>query len=435
MYRGFHLGQTTRKRTDGSGNMDFLQMYRVRQVFPSRGLPAPGEAIKAALANSALEQNIKPGMKVGITAGSRGIRDIVPILRETTSYVKDLGGIPVLLAAMGSHGGGCPSGQRELLCSLGITEESVGAALICSSDYIIAGRAFYGEVYLNRCVLECDALIVVNRIRPHTSFHGNHESGLLKMLAVGLGGPPGAASLHRCRPELISRAVAEGGQTVLKVAPVVLGLAILEDAYKQTAKVAAICPEDFMSAEKSLLEEARQYLPGLPVEDLDVLIVDEIGKNISGTGMDTNVIGRLRIQGVPEPPSPRIKRILALDVAREANGNAYGIGLADFTTERLVSKLDRNSTYTNALASTFVQRAMIPMTLPNDREALLVCLNSLGLKSLREARLIRIQNTLQLSEILISETVFRDIANLPFILPLGQPESLQFSGDGNLLPF
>lgn len=222
---------------------------------------------------------------------------------------------------------------------------------------------------------------------------------------------------------------------MLKAAPVVLGLAILEDAYEQTAKVAAINPEDFVYAEKALLEEARSYLPRLPVDDLDILIVDEIGKNISGTGMDTNVIGRLRIQGAPEPASPRIKRIVVLDLTPETRGNAYGIGLADFTTKRLVAKFDRKSVYTNALTSTFIQRAMLPMVLPDDRAVLRACQKSLGLASLHEARIIRIKNTLHLSEILVSENVFRDISKLPFIQLLRQPSLLQFSREGYLLPF
>lgn len=222
---------------------------------------------------------------------------------------------------------------------------------------------------------------------------------------------------------------------MLKAAPVVLGLAILEDAYEQTAKVAAINPEDFVYAEKALLEEARSYLPRLPVDDLDILIVDEIGKNISGTGMDTNVIGRLRIQGAPEPASPRIKRIVVLDLTPETRGNAYGIGLADFTTERLVAKFDRKSVYTNALTSTFIQRAMLPMVLPDDRAVLRACQKSLGLASLHEARIIRIKNTLHLSEILVSENVFRVISKLPSIQLLRQPSLLQFSREGYLLPF
>lgn len=411
------------------------RMYKVRQIYTPRGLSGTGKAVLAALTGSTLGQKLESGMRVGITAGSRGICDMVLILREVAAYVKHLGGIPVLIAAMGSHGGGTPGGQRKLLRSLGITEVSTGASLICSGDYLVAGRAFYGDVYLNREVLECDAIIVVNRIKPHTSFHGDHESGLLKMLAVGLGGPPGAASLHSCRPGLLARAVAEGGQVVLKAAPVVLGLAILEDACERTAKVIAIDPEDFINAEKNLLEEARSYLPRLPVDDLDILIVDEIGKNISGTGMDTNVIGRLRIQGVPEPASPSIGRIVVLDLTPETMGNAYGIGLADFTTSRFAGKLDWESVYTNALTSTFIQRAMLPMVLPDDRAALGACQKSLGLAGLRGARIIRIHNTLNLSEILVSENILGDIAGSPFVQLPRQPQLLEFSSEGCLLPF
>lgn len=415
--------------------MNFLRMIKIRQDFPSLGIVELEKEIKKALITSNLNQVIRVGMRVGITVGSRGIKNIAPILKETVAYVRYLGGSPVMIASMGSHGGGTPAGQIKLLHSLGIAEENIGAPVVCSIDCVEIGQGAHGKIYLNLEALKCDAIIVVNRIKPHTSFHGDHESGLLKMLAVGLGGPPGAASLHRCRPRLLSQAVAETGLAVLKAAPVVLGLAILEDAHEQTCKIVPICPEKIYEEEKILLREARDYLPGLPVSDLDVLIVDWIGKNFSGTGMDTNVIGRLRIHDLPEPESPRINRIVVLDIAPEAHGNAYGIGLADFTTERLVSKLDRDSVYLNALTSTFVQRAMLPMTLPNDREAIKAAFLSLGTTFQEDAKVIRIHDTLHLSEMLVSENVFHELSNLPFIQDLGQWGELEFNSRGDLLPF
>lgn len=410
-------------------------LTKISQEFPRLGLPDVARSAIDTLADSNLRLNIRPGMRVGITAGSRGIRNIDIILREVALYVKFLGGLPLLLAAMGSHGGAEPAGQKKLLHSLGITEAAVGAPLVCSAECVAIGRAFFGEVYLNRSALDCDAIIVVNRVKPHTSFHGDHESGLLKMLAVGLGGPAGAASLHRCQPGLLSRAVAEAGQVVLQAAPVVLGLAILEDAYDDTRRLVAVEPSKFFGDEKKLLEEARGYLPGLPTSEVDILVVDEIGKNFSGTGMDTNVIGRLRIQGSEEPASPRVKRIVALDVAPAAHGNAYGIGLADFTTRRLVDKMDRKAVYLNALTSTFVQRAMIPMTLPSHREALEAAIKSLGEVSPAKCRVIRIHNTLHLAEMLVSGPVLQEVSALPHIKVIGPEEEIHFSGDGSLLPF
>lgn len=415
--------------------MDFPRMIKIRQLFPSLGLVNLKGEINKVLSGSALRMKINPGMRVGITAGSRGISNIDLILSELAAYIRLLGATPVLLAAMGSHGGGNAWGQRNLLNSLGLTQERIGAELVCSVDCAEIGIAFYGKVYLNRAALECHAIIVVNRIKPHTSFHGDHESGLIKMLAVGMGGPAGAASLHRCEPHLLSKAVAEGGKKVMDACPVVLGIAILEDAYEQTRKLVAIEPEDLFETEKHLLHETRSYLPGLPAADLDVLIVDQIGKNFSGTGMDTNVIGRLRIEGVPEPDSPRIRRIVVLDVSPEAQGNAYGIGLADFTTERLARKLDRNSIYLNALTSTFVQRAMLPMTLSCDRDAVAAALQSLGGLKPAEARIARIHNTLHLSEMLVSEKLYGEIAGSPAIESQGSPEEMLFTPEGDLQPF
>ncbi len=424
----------TRKKTGGSSKMILPRMIKINQSFPSMRLEdLKGEVTRAL--SSGLRQKIKPGMLVGITAGSRGISNIGLILSTTAAYIKSLGGNPLLISAMGSHGGGNAEGQKSLLRSLGIQEECIGAPVYCLTDADVIGRAFYGDVYLNRKSLECDAIIVVNRIKPHTSFHGSHESGLLKMLAVGLGGPAGAASLHSCQPHLLSKAVLEGAKVVLKVAPVALGLAILEDAYEQTMKVVPVQPENFIEKEKYLLQEAKACLPGLPVSELDVLIVDQIGKNFSGTGMDTNVIGRLRIQGNAEPEYPKIKRIAVLDVAPEAHGNAYGIGLADFTTELLVNKLNRDSIYLNAMTSTFIQRAMVPMTLSNDFDAIAAAIKSLGCFSLPGLKMIRIRNTLHLSEMLVSDSVYNEITGLPHIRVTGTFEEMKFNRNGNLQDF
>ena len=410
-------------------------MLKISQTFPRMGIKDVKSAVINALASSDLKQKVQPGMKVGITAGSRGINNIPLILREVVSYVKSLGANPILLAAMGSHGGGNPEGQREILKSLGISEESVGAPVICSTDCTEVGRAFYGEVFINSKALECDALILINRIKPHTSFHGDYESGLLKMLVVGLGGPLGAASFHKCQPQFLSKAVAEGAKIALQAVSIASSLAILEDAYDETRKLVSISTEELYEVECKLSNEARKYLPGLPTQDLDILIVDKIGKNYSGTGIDTNVVGRLRIQGSPEPESPKIKRIVVLDVAPEAHGNAYGIGLADFTTARLVDKIDRRTVYLNALTSTFVQRAMIPMTCPNDYGAIVSALRSLGSVNASEARVIRIHNTLHLNEMLVSENVFHEIKDLPIIQRMSPPQEIKFDREGNLLPF
>lgn len=410
-------------------------MIRIRQDFPSLAIKDVAGVVKNALSASKLKHRLKPGMRVGITAGSRGIDNIAIILGEICAYVKALDADPMILAAMGSHGGGNANGQKLVLDSLGITEFNVLAPVIYCADCVEIGRTFYGKLYLNKKAVELDAIIVANRIKPHTSFHGDHESGLLKMLAVGLGGPQGATSYHSCPTELLSRAVAEAGKAIINTFPVALGVAILEDAYDQTCCIAALEPEEIYEKEKHLLNESRQYLPRLPVSELDVLIVDEIGKNFSGTGMDTNIIGRLRITGSPEPELPKINRIVALNVSESSHGNAYGIGLADFTTQRLVDKMDRKAVYLNAITSTFVQRAMIPMTLESDRKAIECALKSLSGKPSGECRIIRIHNTLHLNDMLVSESLLKDLCNLPVISVIGSPEEPGFDSKGNILPF
>jgi hypothetical protein len=413
----------------------FPPMVKIKQTFPDSSLTNLSEKIKITLCSSELKNSIKPGMRVGITAGSRGINNIGKILHEVVCYLKELGAEPVLLGSMGSHGGGKSSGQRNLLESLGITEESVKAPIICSTECVEIGYVFYGKVFLSKIALECDAIVVVNRIKPHTSFYGDYESGLLKMLVVGLGGPAGAASLHRCPPHLLSRAVAEAGREILRIAPVVMGLAIIEDAYDQTCKLVWVNSDSFLKIEKKLLKEARAYLPGLPTNKLDLLIVDEIGKNISGTGMDTNVIGRMRICGTPEPTKPMINKIAVLDLTPESHGNAYGIGLADFTTTRLVDKLDRHTMYLNALTTSFTQRAMLPMIFSNDKEAVFSALKSIKTTAPQKCRIIRIRNTLKLFEMLVSEAVFNEICEMSSISAIKTSVHLEFDSKGNLSPF
>ena len=415
--------------------MDFPRLAKVQQCYPSLKIPDAAEETKRALAKSNLRTKIKPGMKVGITAGSRGIKNIVEIFDAVITYIKALGGVPVIIPAMGSHGGGSPAGQEKILSSLGITAENLGAPIAYSTEYIEIGRVFYGALYAGDKAFECDAVILLNRIKPHTSFHGEYESGLLKMLVVGLGGAAGAASFHSCHPSLLSRALKEAGGFLLKKLPVVLGLAVLEDAHEDTMEIHAIEPEEILDKEKYLLHKARSFLPSLPAERLDILIVDEIGKNYSGTGMDTNVIGRLRIQGLPEPACPAIERIIVLDISSKTHGNAYGIGLADFTTERLVEKINRQATFTNALASTFTQRAMIPMHFKNDFEVLRAALKTLNVTDPSIVRLIRIRNTLNLSEMLVSEALITEVVQKPHIKQVGALSEIHFDENGNMLPF
>ncbi|MFZ5644294.1 MAG: hypothetical protein ACOY46_11955 [Bacillota bacterium] len=415
--------------------MFLKNMALIQQVFPGKSIDSTETETIRTLNAINLKDMLKHGSKVAITAGSRGIKDISIILKTLSGYISSCGCKPFILASMGSHGGGTVSGQLEILKELGITPEKIGAPVI-ASDISIPTSEYNGRsYYVNSLALEFEHVIIVNRIKPHTSFHGPYESGILKMIAMGLGGPKGASYIHSLGVQSLPDIIPEAASAIMKRLPITLGLAILEDAFKNTMLIKAITPDKFEETERELLEEARCNLPGLPFEDVDILIVDEIGKNFSGTGMDTNVIGRLRIQGLPEPAVPKIKRIVVLGVSQETKGNAYGIGLADFTTKRLVEGLDYNATYLNALTSTFVQRAMVPMTLPDDFSAIQAAVKSLGAMSPEDIRIVRIKNTLTLDNLLVSQPLLKEAYSNEKIKVVGQNLPLSFDINNQIIPF
>jgi hypothetical protein len=321
---------------------------------------------------------------------------------------------PFLFAAMGSHGRGTADGQRDLLRSLGVTEEKVGAPVSCSE------------------AAEADGILAVNRVKPHTSFHGPHESGLMKMLAVGMGRARGAEMVHRLGWRAMVEAVESIGGSALERLPVLGGLAVVENAGEQTAVVEGLSPEEIPDGESRLLEHARRYMPSLPVDDLDVLVVREMGKNYSGTGMDTNVIGRLRLEGLPEPERPSIHYLAVLDLSEASHGNATGVGLADFVTEHLAAKIDREATYLNCLTSGGPVRAAVPMTLPDDQGVFGAIWKALKPERDTDVRLMVVDNTLHLSRLWVSEKLVGELEEREGVEVVGELFPLRFDAEGRM---
>ncbi len=413
--------------------MRYPVMYRALYNLPAPRVENVQDEVKKALQKAKFWRGIKKGARIAVTAGSRGISDILPILVTILNMLKENGLRPYLVPAMGSHGGGTPEGQKKVLASLGITEETTGVPIKATGEAIKLGEITPEvPVFFNQAALESDGIIVVNRVKPHTSFRGPVESGLMKMLAVGLGNPQGAAALHKFGPAGLREYIPQVANFILARLPVLYGIAIIENAREQTAHIEGVEPEEFFGKEQQLLNRARSLMPRLPFQELDLLVVKEMGKCFSGTGMDTNLIGRLRIQGEPEPEAPRIKRIAVLDLAERSEGNATGIGLADFTTDRLLSKVDWEATYLNVLSTTFVQRAMIPMHFPTDEETIQKALLSLGSGNPEGARVLVIQNTLELEELVFSAALFEEAKAHPFLTILGEGREMTFDG-GKLL--
>ncbi len=410
------------------------KMYRVTQTFERPKVNDIPAAVRQELVSLGLDKKIAKGSRIGITVGSRGIQNLIPMISTAVDFVKKLGAEPFLLAAMGSHGGGTEKGQKEVLDSLGITEEALGAKVLTCADCEVISHTSGGlPVFIVKSAMTLDGIIIINRVKTHTSFKAKVESGLIKKLVVGLGGPMGAQQFHSFGQEELKHLIVEIGQVILNKLPVLGGLAIIENAYEETALVQGVASAGMVEKEAELLLYSKSLMPSLPAEKIDLLIIQEMGKNFSGTGVDTNIIGRLRIPGVPEPEKPNITRVAVLDISEESHGNATGVGLTDFVTKKLVDKMDRKATYLNVLTSTFVMRAAIPMYFDTEEKLLEAALYSMCSIPAEKLRIVIIPNTLYLTECLVSEAVVGELRNKAGIGIGDSPEEFKFGPDGSLM--
>jgi hypothetical protein len=413
--------------------MEMPRIVRVRQVFERpKVLDVPAETA-SEFARLGLGKRVS-GKRVGITVGSRGIADILPILRALVGLVRANGGEPILLAAMGSHGGGTEEGQLAVLRSLGITSSALDAPVeACAKSLEIGATADGLKAYILETAMAVDAILPVNRVKVHTAFHGVVESGLYKMLVVGLGGPKGAAQFHGEGSARLADLLLGVGDVILDKMPVIAGFAIVENAYEETAMIRGVPASAFRKEEPEILDYARSLLPSLPTAKLDALVIEEMGKNYSGTGVDTNVIGRLRIEGVPEPEAPAIQKIAVLDLSEESHGNANGIGLMDVTTKKLVDKIDRKATYLNCETTGFLMRGATPVFMDTEQEAIELMIRSLGTKPVHELRMIQIPNTLHLDECYATVALLPELRTKENVEIFGKPEPVTFGERGELV--
>jgi hypothetical protein len=409
------------------------RMLRVRQSFARPRVTDIAGAVADALGSASL--SVKRGDTVAVGAGSRGIASIAAIVRATVDWLKGRGARPFIFPAMGSHGGATPEGQRGVLTHYGITEASMGCEIRATMDVVQVGEALGLPVWVDRIAAEADWIGLVNRVKPHTDFKGSIESGLFKMMTIGLGKLQGATQYHRANVthgyETVITAV---GREILRKARIGFGLGIVENGYDETARIEAFNASDLEAGERRLLKDAREWMARLPFSPVDVLVVEEIGKNISGSGMDTNVIGRPSNPHEPFPADPKILWIVALDLTEESGGNATGIGNADFTTRRLAEKIDWKPTAINCLTACAPNGAKLPLVFESDREAVENALNCIGLTRPAQARVIRIKNTLVLGEIECSETFLPEIARRPDLAIVGEAHPLAFDVAGQIVP-
>jgi hypothetical protein len=406
-------------------------MIRVRQTFPRTRVADIPAAVASTLGDAALR--IKPGDTVAVGAGSRGIANIDVIVGATVAWLRNLGARPFVFPAMGSHGGGTSEGQLSVLEHYGITETTMGCPVRATMDVVQVGEALGLPVWLDRLAAEADWIGLVNRVKPHTDFKGSIESGLFKMMTIGLGKHKGAIQYHRANIHHgYETVITSVGREMLAKARIGFGVGIVENGYDETGQIEAFNAENLEAGERRLLKDAREWMARLPFSPIDVLIVEEIGKNISGAGMDTNVIGRPSNPHEPFPNNPKILWIAALDLTEESYGNATGIGNADFTTRRLVDKIDMKPTLINCITACAPNGAKIPATYDTDRDAIETALSCIGLTPPEKARVIRIKNTLMLGEIYVSEAYEAELAKRPDLKPLSDPVALPFDAAGRL---
>jgi hypothetical protein len=411
------------------------RMIKVRQIFDRDHIEPEKipQEVFSRMSRPELGDYIQPGKRIAITCGSRGVANVAIITKAIADFVKSKGAYPFVIPAMGSHGGASAEGQRALIEGYGVTEEFTGCPIVSSMETVVIGKNDEGQdVRIDKNAAEADGIIVAGRIKPHTDFHGKYESGLMKMMAIGLGKREGADVCHELGFGFMPHRVHLFGKAIIRYAPVILGLGILENAYGETCKLAALRPDEIEAEELNLLAEARDHLPIIFFKTADVLVVDRIGKNISGTGMDPNITGTGPCTPFVTESCISVLRTVVLDLTPETHGTAFGIGAAHTTTRRLFDKIDFDASYVNAVTSRGIDQVKIPCVMDNDKEAIQLALRTcLGIDRQRP-RIIRIPDSLHTETILISEAMRQEAGTNRRIAILGEPEEWPFDSNGNL---
>jgi hypothetical protein len=410
-------------------------MFRVRQTFERPRVDDIPAEVNAELSRLSLSETIQQGQSVAITAGSRGIANIHLIIKAIVDHIKAIGAEPFIVPAMGSHGGGTAEGQRQILEGYGITESFCGCPIRASMDTIVVCEAKEGfPVHFDKQAFNADHVIVCGRVKPHTGFTGDIESGLMKMMLIGLGKHTGAKVYHRAiKDHSFGQIVRSVAREVLSKCRIVAGLAIIENGYDETANIAAVAPSEFEEREKELLVQAKQWMPRLPFKTADLLLIDEIGKNISGTGMDTNIVGRKFLDHIAhENEFPKVRYIAIRGLTKETHGNATGIGLAEFALTRAIDSVDQQVTLTNCLTGGHATAAMTPVHFVSDQELLIQVLPQIGLTEPDDAKVMWIRNTLELAEVECSAAYLSEVRDRDDLELLTDPRPFEFDTSGNL---
>ncbi len=409
------------------------RMFRARQKFDEQHFE-PSEIpaiVRAELAGSALAARIRPGMEVAITGGSRGVANLALVLKAMADFVRERGGRPFVFPAMGSHGGATAEGQREILAGYGVTEAFLGCPIRATMETVHLGDTAEGmPIFTDKLACAADAILLCNRIKPHTAFRGPYESGLMKMAVIGMGKQHGAEQIHVDGFYELGRLLPIIGRVVMDKTPIIGGVGLVENAFDQTCRIRALTAEEIWTEEPALLQYARERLGQIYARDIDVLVVDRIGKDCSGDGMDPNVTGRFAVPYLQG--ELKVQHIAVLDLTDETHGNCNGIGLADVTTRRLVDKIDVDATYPNVVTSTVLCTPRIPLFTHSDRACIQIALRTCNYIDRANPRMVRIRDTMHLREIWMSEAMLEEARADPRLEVLSDPEPWAFDERGNL---
>ncbi|KIL40466.1 hypothetical protein SD70_13520 [Gordoniibacillus kamchatkensis] len=420
-------------KVEGGFDIRLPNMVPIKQKFQMSKVDDVPGVVEAEFGKTEVRAKIKPGMKVAVAVGSRGIHNLKEIVACVVREIKRMGGEPFIVPAMGSHGGATAEGQAQVLADYGIIESSVGCPIRSSMETVQVGHLPSGiPLYFDQFAYESDAIVAVSRVKPHTDFKGTVESGLQKMIVIGLGKHKGASYIHSLGFDRFHAVIPEAGKALIARTNMAVGVAIIENARDETAEIVAVPAESICETEPELLIRAKAAMPKLLLDQIDVLVVEEIGKNISGSGMDPNIVGRTGsglTEGFLAPP---IQKIVVRDLTDKTHGNAAGIGIADIITAKVFNKIDFGYTYANCITSTALLGAKIPVVLRSDKEALAVAVKTSNRVTPETVKIVWIQNTLKLERIYVSDTYLGEIANRDEIVVEGEPVPIEFDHRGQL---
>ncbi|WP_117168066.1 lactate racemase domain-containing protein [Paraliobacillus sediminis] len=407
------------------------KMAKVKQEFDDYQVDNLGDVLRTGLDREQIKKTVKPGMEIAVAVGSRGLDRLVETTAVTVKFLQDLGANPYIVPCMGSHGGASDEGQKAVLEHLGVTKESVNAEIRSSMEVIKIDALPNGlPIYIDKIASEADGIVVINRVKPHTAFRGPVESGIMKMISIGLGKQKGAEACHQLGFKHMAEHVPAMAKIIIEKMPILFAVATVENAFDKVTKIDVLLPDEIEEKEIELQKLAKESLPKLFFEKIDVLVIDEIGKNISGDGMDPNITGRY-----PTPYAyggPDVTKMVVLDLTEKTEGNANGVGTADFTTQRLVDKMDRDATYANGLTSTVVGPTHISTTLPNDYQAIQAAIKTCNILDFTKVKMVRIKNTLEVGEIEVSESLLDHVNQHPNMTQVSNIYEINVGSDGNL---